>query len=272
MEEKSLFVSTEWLESRLEDDNLRVVQVGGDTVFYRVHLPGAHLLPMSAIVAMQSGLPAMRPATTQLQQLLGHLGWNKSLDIVAYDVAGGCDASRLVWTLHTLGWHNISILDGGLAAWYQQQKPMVSGASPTLAPASPPEVNEDLQWLASREDVEKIVSGQESGVIIDTRTVAEYRGATAKPPWGHIPGAKHLDWVETLRGKNDPLLKAEETLKSMYQSLGLENQDTPIVLYCQTAHRAAHSWALLRHLGYKNVRLFDGSMVEWSLRGGALEK
>ena len=39
----------------------------------------------------------------------------------------------------------------------------------------------------------------------------------------------------------------------------------PIVTYCNTGHFASLSWFVARELlGYPEVRLYDGSLVEWS--------
>lgn len=43
--------------------------------------------------------------------------------------------------------------------------------------------------------------------------------------------------------------------------------DKTVVTYCQTQHRASHSYFALRLLGYPNVTGYDRSWAEWGNRG-----
>ena len=43
--------------------------------------------------------------------------------------------------------------------------------------------------------------------------------------------------------------------------------DKPVISYCNTGHWASTNWFVLSEvLGKKNVRVYDGSMVEWSAK------
>ena len=48
----------------------------------------------------------------------------------------------------------------------------------------------------------------------------------------------------------------------MLSELGIAHSQE-IVVYCQTHHRSAHSWMMLRHLGFSDVRGYAGSWAEW---------
>ncbi len=39
--------------------------------------------------------------------------------------------------------------------------------------------------------------------------------------------------------------------------------DKEIVTYCRSGVRAAHTYWVLRHLGFPRVRNYDGSWLEW---------
>jgi len=48
--------------------------------------------------------------------------------------------------------------------------------------------------------------------------------------------------------------------------------DKTIIPYCQTHHRSAHSYIMLRHLGYEKVKAYAGSWSEWgNLEGVPVE-
>ncbi|MEW8013718.1 MAG: rhodanese-like domain-containing protein [Candidatus Sedimenticola endophacoides] len=60
------------------------------------------------------------------------------------------------------------------------------------------------------------------------------------------------------------VLKEEAQLRESLTALGLEDPETPVILYCRTGHRASQSYYVLRRLGYRDVKIYDGSMAEWS--------
>jgi thiosulfate/3-mercaptopyruvate sulfurtransferase len=43
-------------------------------------------------------------------------------------------------------------------------------------------------------------------------------------------------------------------------------RDKEIIVYCQTHHRSAHTWVVLKKLGYPRVRGYAGSWSEWGNR------
>ncbi|MBF0590336.1 MAG: sulfurtransferase [Magnetococcales bacterium] len=261
----ALFVDTAWLEAHLEDDTLRIIQVGGDTIYPRVHIPGAVLLPMMAILTQREGVPGMLADAGSLTQLFGDLGITPQTHVVAYDPTGGLDASRLVWTLAQMGHQRASVLDGGLGAWYEEQRPMspeVPRITPVTFEAAPTQAS-----YADMAHVQAIAEEEKAAYLVDTRGENEYLGRTLRGPRGHIPGAVHVDWSASLLGPRDPKLKEFAELKALYAQVGVTDLSKPVVVYCQTAHRASQSWVLLRAMGFQDVRLYDGSMSEWGLRG-----
>jgi thiosulfate/3-mercaptopyruvate sulfurtransferase len=257
-----LIVSQDWLKDNYQAPDLRIIQVGGEKYFSRFHIPGAILLSYKQIVEMRDGIAGVRSSETVLRELFGKLGIGPQTRVLAYDLSGGMDSSRLIWTLVTLGHAGgVAVLDGGLGPWYEKKHPMEEGAA-TVTPVefiSQP----DSRWEVTADEVVTASQGDWPGVIVDTRSSKEYVGATLTGPKGHIKGAKHLDWSQTLLGPRDVRLQEPEALKEMYKKIGVSNFDQEIIVYCETGHRAAQSWLLLCHLGFKNVRLFDGSMAAW---------
>lgn len=61
----------------------------------------------------------------------------------------------------------------------------------------------------------------------------------------------------------------ETITHSQFKSLvkkGIVSRDKIVVSYCQTHHRAAHAYFILRLLGYERVRGYDRSWAEWGNR------
>ncbi|MEO5344930.1 MAG: rhodanese-like domain-containing protein [Magnetococcus sp. YQC-9] len=258
------FVSAEWLLERLNGSEWRLVQVGGESHYPRLHLPGAQLVTYAEFTTQRDGLPAMRPEPADLVRLFGRLGIGNRTPVVVYDLVGGTDAARFAWSLACAGHEGeCALLDGGLPLWYQRQLPLnvaIPQVEPALFTPRPVET-----WEAERERVLEVIAHHQTGVLLDCRSRNEYLGQTLRGPRGHLPGAVHLDWIETLVGRQDPRLQPIEALQALFGSIGLDDPKREVIVYCETGHRASHTWALLRHLGWEQVRLFDGSMAEWRL-------
>ncbi|MBF0293648.1 MAG: sulfurtransferase [Magnetococcales bacterium] len=267
MEDPGWFVGTAWLRERLGDAGMRVVQVGGESHYARMHVPGALLLPYAELTVMRDGVPGMRPDQAHLSALFGRLGIGPETAVLAYDVSGGTDAARLIWTLASMGHRGgLAILDGGLSVWVHEghpteaELPRIGSVGFTPRP--------DARWEADRERVLAVAEGREAGVLLDTRSRNEYVGMTLRMPRGHIPGALHLDWMDLLVGRHDPRLQDAAAMRARLAAIGLDDPGSEVILYCESAHRASHTWTVLRHLGWEKVRLYDGSMAEWRMSDG----
>jgi len=66
------------------------------------------------------------------------------------------------------------------------------------------------------------------------------------------------------RSRNYRLLPAD-SLKATLSGMGF-TPDKEIIVYCQTHHRSALSYVMLKHLGYERVRGYPGSWSEWGNR------
>lgn len=67
----------------------------------------------------------MLPTASMFEIEMSLLGVSKSSDIIVYDTAG-LGAARVYWMFKIFGHEKISVLDGGLSAWIDSGKPVVS--------------------------------------------------------------------------------------------------------------------------------------------------
>jgi thiosulfate/3-mercaptopyruvate sulfurtransferase len=99
--------------------------------------------------------------------------------------------------------------------------------------------------------------------LLDARTPEEYAGTNVRAAkGGHIPGAVNLNWLDTIDRAHDARLFGEEVLRGMLADRGV-TEDRDIVTYCHTHHRSAHSYVILKHLGFPSVKGYAGSWSEW---------
>lgn len=79
---------------------------------------------------------------------------------------------------------------------------------------------------------------------------------------GHIPGAVNIDWILNLRRDVLKSFAPEGEMAKLNHSRKI-SKDKTIVTLCQTGVRGAHTYFVLRRLGYPTVMVYDGSWAEW---------
>lgn len=257
-----LLVSPAWLAARLGAPELRVVDMSSYATAYRMgHVPGAVYLSVNdARIAVPAGGYRM-PGPDEAARLLGGLGIARDSMVVIYDDAGGVNASRLFFTLDALGHRHAAILDGGSQRWRAEGRPWTPDLPlvPTTTYVPEPRAGRVVtaEWIRDR-------LGRPDVVIVDARTPEEFAGRDVRARrGGHIPGAVNIDWRRNLRP--DGTFKSREDLAAMYAAAGV-TPDKNVVTYCQTQHRATHTYFVLRLLGYPRVTGYDRSWAEWGNR------
>lgn len=230
--------------------------------YVRYHLPGALLVEPAALVNGQPPAPGKLPGLARLEALFGRLGYSADQHFILYDDEGGGWAGRFGWTLDVVGHGNWSYLDGGIHAWAEVEGPLASGAciypdttSPVLEIHTGP-IAEIDDVLAAIED-----PGQ---TIWDVRSREEYLGLrTGSARAGHIPGARHLDWMQLK--DPDRSTRLVDGLPELLATHGVDPA-RPTITHCQTHHRSGLSYMVGRLLGFSDIRAYHGSWSEWGNR------
>ena len=265
-------VSTKWLKQHLSDPDVFVLDVrsaidsGGAEAFQQGHIPGAIHgdYDKAGWRVTRGGVPFMLPTLPELEKLIGELGIDEDTHVVV--VPAGVhftdfgSAARTYWTLKVAGVAKVSILDGGHAAWVAEKNETESGPSKPSPRIFSATLNKAL--LAEAGEVQRI---EQSGgaTLIDARPASFFAGkqkAPAAKAYGHIPGAVNADSA-TFYDAQANRLKPHAELAAIAATL----PEGPAVAYCNTGHWAATDWFVLSELlGRKDVRLYYGSMVEWT--------
>ncbi|HKJ77341.1 MAG TPA: sulfurtransferase [Gammaproteobacteria bacterium] len=257
-----LIVEPEQLQPLLGTEGLLVVDLCKASVYEQIHIPGAVFLEYTQILAMKRPVGGLLPDDEQLSRVLSGIGLTPETHVVAYDDEGGGKAARLLWTLDMLGHARYSLLNGGLHAWYKEGFPTT--AEPTEARPSDyrAEIQPESPACADREFIESRL-GEPNFALLDARTPEEYSGEKRfSQRGGHIPGAANLDWMQAMDQGRNLRLKPTDELMAMLEERGI-TPDKTVVTYCQTHHRSAHSYIMLKALGFPEVRGYPGSWSEW---------
>lgn len=260
----SVLLDIKWLDKHLKSSDIRIIDMSDDTQYQRFHIPGAVHLPYAAINTRTKKGVSLSVGKDHIIKILGLLGIKSNDHVVLYDDMGGLHASRLFWELENIGHKNISLLNGGLVKWVLAGKKVVAEA-PEIKPVKY-RVTDIKLARDNSVAIENILSSHfgDKNVLLDVRSKDEYTGHPRHPRSGHIPNAKWWEWQHAVNFDDAFKIQQPAVLRQQLSALGITQSDTPITLYCQSAHRASHSYFTLRQLGFTQVRIYDGSMSEYS--------
>jgi len=255
-----LVIEPEQLEKQLDEPNLLIIDLCKPDTYAKVHIPGAIHLGYAQLVAMRKPVMGLLPDEQTLSQLFSHLGLTPDTHVIAYDEEGGGAAARLLWTLDAIGHHQASLLNGGLHAWLNESHPVDN--NPTQPEPSHYKAHIDDTAIADRTFILHHLN-DDNVALLDSRSPEEYRGERKfAEQAGRIPGAVNLDWFNVMDKAHNMRLKPEAELRAMMAERGL-SEDQTIVTYCQSHHRSALTYFVLKALGYPKVKGYPGSWSDW---------
>lgn len=263
MTDLELIIEPEQLEEVLDNPSLIIVDLCKAKQYRKAHIPGAHFVNYPDIVHIDKPMMGLLPSDEQFSKLVSGLGITADTHIVAYDDEGGGCASRFIWTLHVFGHNKTSLLNGGLFSWANEGHRLTAEIPDRQAHdytlTNTGDYTVDSAYIMQHLDDEHIA-------LLDARSPAEFSGTKKfARRGGHIPGARHYEWTEAMdRAHNLRLLPAESIQQQLDQRR--ITRDKQVIVYCQTHHRSAFSYLMLKALGYQDVRGYPGSWSEWGNR------
>ncbi|MDB5558889.1 MAG: rhodanese-like domain protein [Enterovirga sp.] len=269
-------MSPDELATRLGQPGLLVLDMrsagygGGRQAFDAGHIPGSvHSDYVADGWRQQKGAAAgLLPDPERLSALFGRLGIapDSHVVIVPAGMSSGdfSVAARVFWTLRAAGHRRLSMLDGGWEAWAASGHP-VATESVEPQPAEYP-VSPDASVRATLAEVERVVR-EGGGTLVDSRGPKSFVGEEKSPQAaraGRLPGSVNVEGAQAY----DPArngLKNRAELEALFAPAG----DGAVIPFCNTGQAAATDWFVLAEvLGRPNVKLYDGSMSEWTADPG----
>jgi thiosulfate/3-mercaptopyruvate sulfurtransferase len=233
----------------------------GAEQYREAHVPGALFASLERdLSAPKTGKNGRHPLpeAKAFAEWLGRSGVKPSDQVVCYDAAHGAMAARLWWMLRWVGHDAVAVLDGGLAKWLAEGRP-VTAELPSTAPASYP-VRVRTEMVV---DVAAIAKTLRKRTLLDARAPARYRGEQEPidPVAGRIPGALNRFNMDNVRG--DGRFKAPEELKREFQQVLGDRAPAEVVNYCGSGVAACHNLLAMELAGLRGAKLYAGSWSEW---------
>lgn len=261
-----LIITAEELNARMGEDDLVIVDLSQPESYIRGHLAAARYFEYGRAVGAAKPVMGLLPEPAAFGEELARCGITPESTVIAYDDEGGGRAGRLLWTLMVTGHKRLAMVDGGILAWAAAGLPLTDEVQ-SIEAATPYPVSFGADHIADHDYILANLNNP-NVALLDARSPMEYTGKKALAArGGHIPGAVNLNWTDCMDMNRNRTLKHEDELRAMLAERGL-TPDKEIICYCQTHHRSALSFMMLKHLDYERVRGYPGSWSEWGNREG----
>lgn len=234
--------------------------------YLRAHIPGARYADLnrdlSGPVGAQTGRHPL-PDPDRLAERLGQLGIGDDTQVIAYDAGNGAFAARLWWLLRWLGHAQVSVLDGGFAAWTALGATSESGDLPDLAQADArltPRVEADA-WLTSEQVAAALA--ERGRLLVDARAPERFEGRVEPldAVGGHVPAAVNFPYLCNLR-EDGRFLAADELRERWLRLLG-GTPASKVIAMCGSGVTACHNLLAMEAAGLPGAKLYAGSWSEW---------
>lgn len=272
-------VTTDWLAGELGADDLRVFDC---TVFLRRSSDGPYEVESGRAAWAEGHIPGSGfiDLATELSDTGSHLrftalppeglaaafaarGIGAGTRVVLYDRLFNMWATRVWWLLHSIGFTDAAVLDGGLKAWQADGRELSTAAAPVHPPAelvAAPRPG----TIVGRDDV-LAATTDDRVCLVNALSPEVHDGSDAsygRP--GHIPSSTNVYAV----GLVDPDTHRYRPLPEMratFEAAGVTGGR--IVTWCGGGIAATSDAFVLHLLGHDDIGIYDGSLSEWVAEG-----
>jgi thiosulfate/3-mercaptopyruvate sulfurtransferase len=222
------------------------------------HVPGAVFVDVDRDLAGEPNEHGRHPLPDQaeFESAMRRAGVSIDLPVVCYDLADATSAARAWWLLRFFGHADVSVLDGGYAAW-------VASGGPSSTDIAKPAAGDFVATPGGMPllDADEALSVAAEGSLLDARAPERFRGEVEPmdPVAGHIPGAVSAPTDANVA--DDGRLLSPEQLRAGFARLGV-SPEQPVAAYCGSGVTAAQQVLALELAGFR-AALYADSWSGW---------
>lgn len=268
-------VSTQWLADNLGAPDLVVLDASSHlpdaardpaAEFAAGHIPGARYLDLASFTDPDSPVPAAVPNAKQFAQRMSALAVPQGARVVVYDDSYVKTAARAWFIMRLNGVADVAVLDGGLAKWRAEGRPLESGTTDlTPQPYSAQSYITGPGKGAVRFKQDMVANLESKAEqVVDARGAKRFTGEDSdfRPNVadGHIPGARNVPFDQVLNA--DGTYKSPQEIRAAFAAAGVDLSQ-PVATTCGGGVTASVLLFALALAGKDDVALYDGSWSEW---------
>jgi thiosulfate/3-mercaptopyruvate sulfurtransferase len=263
-------VSTEWLANEIGASDLRIVDctrhlpgTGRDAQaeYEAGHIPGAVFMDLADLVDTSSPVENTLPPAEKFASRMQSLGLGDGSRIVLYDDSAVKTAARAWFMLKMFGAHDVAILDGGIAKWKAEGRPLAQGKE-SLRHRHFTVWQDDKNLRTKADLLANLHSKAEQ--VVDARGAKRWSGEDADPrpniAAGHIPGSLNVPYTDLYNA--DGTFKDKAGIKATLEAAGVD-LGKPAIASCGSGVTACVVLFAMNLIGKTDTALYDGSWSEW---------
>jgi len=263
-------VSTEWLAKEMGASDLRIVDctrhlagTGRDALaeYEAGHIPGAVFMDLADLVDASAPVENTLPPAEKFASRMQSLGLGDGSRIVLYDDSAVKTSARAWFMLKMFGAHDVAILDGGIAKWKAEGRPLTQGKE-TLRHRHFTVWQDDKNVRTKAHVLANLHSKDEQ--VVDARGAKRWSGEEADPrpniACGHIPGSLNVPFTQLYNA--DGTFKDKAALRATFEAAGVD-MDKPVITSCGSGVTACVLIFGMHLAGKDDAALYDGSWSEW---------
>ncbi len=229
------------------------------------HIPGSQFVDVSTQFSDTSApLHYTHQEPQEIADELARIGIAANTPVVIYDSTGTLFAARLWYLLRWIG-VRARVLDGGFAAWERAEQPVQTGESvpPVAAESWQASAVRDA-WVSRQELIERTET--DARPLVCGLPTGSFTGADPSrySRRGRIPGSVNVSSRDLFT--KDGTVKSRVELILAYDAAGVDVAEhaREVLLYCGGGISAAGNALTLAAIGTNAVRIYDGSLEDWS--------
>jgi len=252
-----MLVSISWLKDHLSDQDIIPLDTRPKTMFLYGHIPKSQSLTIDQVIQFDQYGSNLVADENKIVEFFGSLGIDDSKTVIIIGDSMDPSAARIAWTLLYFGHEKTFLLDATIMdlqnnGFELTKKPFTSQPTKFI-----PKIKSEI-----RVDAIQLNDNLSKFTVLDARTPQEFMG-------GHIPHSKLIPFTDGI-AYNGKLFQTRDFLESLFSQSNV-SKENEIVCYCMHGHRASSLFLQLMIAGYQNIKLYDGSFVDWYGRRFSLE-
>lgn len=275
-----LFDATVYLRPIKQGNEHSMTASSGQPEYSAAHIPGAAFIDqLTELSVADTPLRFTLPPAADLAARFAAVGVNSTDQVVFYSSGHLMWATRAWWLLRYCGHHNVSVLNGGLAAW--QAAGLATQTQSSEYPAGDFSARSEQVRSHMFVDTDTMLAGMDNPALCTINALPKpmYNGTSPIQYGraGHIPGSKNLPYSDLLQRHSEadlehkladrevpvetllPVSELQRRLEA-HQLLG----PNPVITYCGGGIAATVPAFATALMGKDQIAVYDGSMSEWS--------
>ena len=274
--DSSLLVETDWLESNLENPNIRIFDctvwlnphpkkiytiVSGKKDYDEGHIPNSDFLNLEDISLKNTPYPFMMPDIKTFDKVMSLKGVGPDTHVILYSRANIQWATRVWWMLKSMGFNNASILNGGYDRWKNQNK-NISTTPITYQENKFISIPQNGLFCKKEEVLNSLTNNNISIINALRSTLHDGSEKVDYGRLGHIKNSINIPSLEMVDPDTN-LYKSLDDLKIIFKNYNVLSKEK-VIAYCGGGIAATNIAFVLTALGFNNITVYDASLSEWA--------